>query len=273
ATSGPCKPGDRVVVNPGFLRPGPEDEWIKRGEECLSPRFGIIGEHRAGGFAEYAVVPAENLHPIPDARSYVEAAAPLLVGLTAYRMLRTRAKLAPGETVAIVGSGGGVNSISIGLAQHFGAAQVIVVAGSEEKAEKAKTLGADETILYRSCPEWGREIRRLTGGRGVDVVVDNVGRASFAQSLQAVARGGRIVTVGNTTGPHIELDNRLLFLKQVSLLGSTMGTANEFGELLSLLWQGEVTPIVDCMLPLSEGRSAYRLLEENRQFGKVVLTL
>lgn len=259
--------GERVVVDPGITLG--EDEYTRRGEDSVSPGYRILGEHRRGGAAEYVVVPAANLHRLPAGIGFPEAAAPLLVGLTAWRMLIHRAALRPAETVLVVGAGGGVNSMAIQVARLAGA-RVLVVAGSAEKAEAALRLGAAEAF-DRTRGDWVREVLARTEKRGVDVVVDNVGRATLAASLRAVARGGRIVVVGNTSGPLTEIDLRFLFAKQVSLIGSTMGSHQDFRVVTGLLWSGALRPVIDRTYPLSEGIEAYRRLEEGRHFGKIVL--
>ena len=259
--------GQRVVVDPGINRW--EDEFTRRGEVSVSPGYNILGEHFRGGAAEYLAVPAQNLAAMPDGSDYPEAAAPLLVSLAAWRMLIHRAGLRPGESVLVVGAGGGVNSMAIQIAKLAGA-KVYVVAGNQEKAERARALGAD-IILDRSAVNWGKEVHRLTGKRGVDVVVDNVGKATINTSMQVVARGGRIVIIGNTSGPHAEIDIRYIFGKQISLIGSTMGSHQDFNVVTGLLWEGKLRPVIDRVMPLSEGRGAYDIMERGGQFGKIVL--
>jgi NADPH:quinone reductase-like Zn-dependent oxidoreductase len=200
---------------------------------------------------------------------FPEAAAPLLVGLTAWRMLIKQAVLRAGETVLVVGSGGGVNSMAIQIAKLAGA-KVFAVASSPEKANLARDLGAD-VVLDRSQVDWGKEIFKLTSKRGVDIVVDNVGRATLNTSMLAAARGGRIVIVGNTSGPQTEIDIRYIFSKQISLIGSTMGSRGDFRTITSLLWDGKIRPVIDSVMPLSEGKEAYRRMEEGKQSGKIVL--
>ena len=259
--------GQRVVVNPGVN--SFEDEFTRRGEDSISPGYHILGEHVRGGAAEYIAVPAANLESIPDGVDFPEAAAPLLVGLTAWRMLIQRAGLRAGETVLVVGAGGGVNSMAIQVAKLAGAT-VYTVASNPEKAALARELGAD-VVLDRSQVDWGKEIFKRTARRGVDVVVDNVGRATLNTSMLAVARGGRIVIVGNTSGPQTEIDIRYLFSKQISLIGSTMGSRQDFKTITALLWDGKIRPVIDSVMPLSEGKEAYRRIEEGRQSGKIVL--
>ena len=259
--------GQRVVVDPGISTV--KDEFTRRGEDSLSPGYHILGEQVRGGAAEYTVVPACNLVAMPDALDYPEAAAPLLASLTAWRMLVHRTGLRAGESVLVVGAGGGVNSMAIQIAKLAGAT-VYVVAGNAQKADKARQLGAD-VVLDRSQVDWSREIYKLTGKRGVDVVVDNVGAATINTSMRAVTRGGRIVIVGNTSGPKTEIDIRYIFGKQISLIGSTMGSHQDFLEVTSLLWAGKLKPVIDRVMPLNEGREAFAIMERGDHFGKIVL--
>jgi NADPH:quinone reductase-like Zn-dependent oxidoreductase len=260
-------PGQKVVVDPGVS--GGEDEFTRRGEASVSPGYHVLGEQVRGGAAEYLAVPAVNLFPMPENWDFKDAAAPLLVSLAAWRMLIHRAGLRAGETVLIVGAGGGVNSMAIQIAKLAGA-KVYVVCGNEEKVNRAIGLGADVTV-DRSRGDWVKEVYKLTGKRGVDVVVDNVGKATLAGSMQAVVRGGRIVIIGNTSGPHTEIDVRYIFGKQISLIGSTMGSHQDFRDVTSLLWAGKLKPVIDRVMPLSEGIEAYRIMERGEQFGKIVL--
>jgi len=259
--------GRRVVVDPGINTV--EDEFTRRGEDSTSPGYHILGEQMRGGHAEFVAVPARNLLAMPDGLDFTVAAAPLLVALTAWRMLITRARLRAGESVLIVGAGGGANSMAIQVAKLAGAT-VFVVASTAEKCATARELGAD-VVMDRSRVDWGSEIYKLTGKRGVDVVVDNVGRATLAISMRAVARGGRIVIIGNTSGPITELDIRYIFGKQISLIGSTMGPHRDFREVTALLWTGRLRPVIDRVMPLSDGREAYALIESGDHFGKIVL--
>ncbi len=259
--------GQRVVVDPGVNLF--EDEYTRRGRDSVSPGYHILGEHRRGGAAEYLAISAGNLAGMPDSMDFPKAAAPLLVSLTAWRMLMHQAGLRAGETVLVVGAGGGVNSVAIQIAKLAGAF-VYTVASNPDKAEQARQLGAD-VVLDRSQVNWGKEIFKLTSRRGVDVVVDNVGKATINTSMQAVARGGRIVIVGNTSGPQAEIDIRFIFGKQISLIGSTMGSHQDFRDVINLLWAGKIKPVVHQILPLSEGREAYKIMQEGKQFGKIVL--
>lgn len=259
--------GTRVAINPG-LNPV-EDEFTRRGEHPMSPAYGILGESRAGTLAEYVVVPAASLLPMPDHATFEETAAAQLVFLTAWRMLITRGQLRAGETVLIIGAGGGVNTAALQIAKLAGA-EVFALTSSEQKMEKARQWGADHVINYKT-EDWVKRIQELTHRRGVDVVVDNVGQATWRQSILAARRGGRIITVGNTSGPLVEMDMRQVFWKQLTILGSTMGTPEEFREVMNLVWAGRLRPIIDRVMPLAEGREAQALMERGEQFGKIVL--
>ncbi len=262
--------GQRVVVDPGIITG--EDEFTRRGEHSLSAgiHYLIFGEQIRGGAADYAVVPASNLMPMPDDWDYAQAAAPLLVSLTAYRMLFHQAGLRAGESVLIVGAGGGVNSTALQLAKWAGAT-VYALTSTPEKMARATELGADVVLNYREDPKWSKTLSQMTGRRGIDLVVDNVGQATFNQSIRALARGGRLVTVGNTSGPKVEIDIRFIFGKQIKLIGSTMGSPQDFRDVMGLVWDEVIKTPVDRILPLSEGRQGHALLESGEKFGKVVL--
>jgi NADPH:quinone reductase-like Zn-dependent oxidoreductase len=262
--------GDKVVVDPGIVTG--VDEFTRRGEHSLSigRHYWILGEHIPGGAADYVVVPSDNLMRMPEGWDYPEAAAPLLVGVTAWRMLFQRAHLRAGESVLIVGAGGGVNSVALQLAKWAGAT-VYALTSTEEKMARATELGADVVINYVDDPDWHRTLAGMTGRRGVDVVVDNVGQATLNQSVRALARGGRLVIVGNTSGPKTEIDIRFIFGKQISLIGSTMGSPQDFRDVMRLVWDRVIETPVDRVLPLSEGREGHALLESGAKFGKVVL--
>lgn len=259
--------GKKVIVNPGFV--ATEDQWTKRDLDSLSPNYKILGEDVAGGFAEYVSVPIKNLYPLFKGLSFEEAAAPLLVGLTSWRMLFTRGELEKGQTVLIVGSGGGVNSFSAQMAKAAGAK--VILLGSTEKLKKAEQLGADHLIDYKKTPDWSKEVQKLTDKEGVDLVVDNVGAATVNQSIKSLRRGGKLITVGNTSGPELKIDNRYLFTKQISLIGSTMGSKRDFEEMLGFVCKHKIKPLVDSSYPLADGKEAYRKMHDGNQFGKIVL--
>ena len=260
--------GERVAIDPGInLYP---DKFTQQGQHSLSPGYKILGEHIPGAHAEYAVVPVQNLLPLPKNVSFTEAAAAGLVYLTAWRMLIHRARIQAGESVLILGAGGGVNSAAIQIAKLAGCA-VYATTSTEEKMAQAKSLGADVVLNYKSAPNWAKAIYKLTNKQGVDVVVDNVGAATLPASLRAVKRGGRIVVVGNTSGPKTELDIRFLFTKQISLIGSTMGSHNDYRQVMKLVFSGALKPVIHTVMPLEKGVAAMALLEEGKQFGKVVL--
>jgi NADPH:quinone reductase-like Zn-dependent oxidoreductase len=261
------RPGDRVMIYPG-LSCGQCPACLA-GEEWLCPGFRVVGEHRAGTAAEYVVVPEENLAPVPPAMPWPEAAAFSLGTLTAWRMLTTRAKLQPGETVLIWGIGGGVAMAALAVARHLGA-RTVVTSGTEAKLEVARRRGADAAINH-GTGDVVAEVRRLTGGRGADVVVDSVGLARWQESLRALRRGGRLVTCGATSGPMVSIDLRRLFWHQWSLLGSTLGSRREYDEIVALAHQGRLWPVVDRTVPLDEGPAALARLERGEQIGKLVI--
>ena len=261
--------GDRVLIDPALITT--EDEWTRRGEHSLSPGYRILGEHCAGGFAEYVTVPLRNIHAAPEDVEDAPLAASLLVGTTCWRMLFTQGRLQPGETILVVGAGGGINSLSISIAAQIGC-RVIALTSTSEKEKKAKEQGAHVVINYTSTPDWHKAVLQETRGRGVDLVVDNVGQATIQKSLKAASRGGRIVTVGNTSGYDISFDNRLLFAKQLSLIGSTMGSAQDFHSARRFIHRHRLYPPIDTIAPLSEGIAQLKRLESGEQFGKIVLT-
>jgi len=261
--------GDRVIINPGIS--DRTCEYCLAGEQSLCVRFALLGEHRPGTFAEYVVVPAANVRLVPADVPDDVAAAFTLATLTAWRMVVTRAQVRPGEEVLIQGIGGGVALAALQICKQLGA-RVWVTSRSDEKLARARELGADETINATSV-DVGREVRARTNRRGVDVVVDSVGTATWAQSTGALARGGRLVTCGATSGPIVETDVRRLFWNQWSILGSTMGNDAELDAITGELAAGRLHPPVDRVYPLSEGRAAFARLEEAAQFGKIVLTI
>jgi len=261
--------GDRVVVNPGISCG--QCELCLSGQDNLCPKFGILGEDMHGTYAEYVVVPARNALKLPDHVSYEQAAAAALVYLTAWHSLIRRGNLKAGESVLIVGAGGGVNSASIQIAKLAGAT-VYAVASNAEKAAQAQALGADFCI-DRSAEDWVRAIFQRTERRGVDVVVDNVGMATINGSIRAVRRGGRILIVGNTSGYAANIDMRYLFAKHISLIGSTMAPHADFVQAMRLVFAGKLQPLISKRYPLEQAQQAQISLANGDVFGKIVLTV
>ena len=264
------RPGDRVMINPGI--PDYTCEFCRAGEHALCRSYGILGEHLPGTIAEHVVVPEQNLAIIPTLAvplTWAEAAAFSLVTLTAWRMVVTRARLVAGETVLIWGIGGGVALAAMRIAKLKGG-RVIVTSSSDAKLAEAKRLGADVTLNHRTT-KVSQEVRALTEKRGVDVVIDDVGEATWNESLRALGRGGRLVTCGATTGPNVTLDLRRVFWHHWSILGSTMGNAAEYREIVRLLAAGELRPIVDRVFPFTEARAAFERLQRGEQLGKIAI--
>lgn len=267
--AGRFKAGDRVMLN-AVLSCG-KCEFCVRGEESLCVKMGLVGEHAHGTFAEYFRVPERCLEPIPDGISFQQAAAFSLVFLTAWRMLRSRGRVSAGEDVFIHGIGGGVSLASLQIAKLAGC-RVFVSSSSDEKLERARELGADFSYNYQAL-DVVQEVLRETGKRGVDLVVDNVGASTWLQSLKLVRKGGRVVTCGATTGANPETEIRLIFWKQIEIIGSTMSSRGEFQQVVSLLGSGKLQPIIDRTFPLQEGKAALEYLQAEHQFGKVVLEM
>ena len=260
-------PGDRVLIQPGLFCNA--CEFCRAGEQSLCVNFRILGEHVAGTFAEAVVVPARNVFPIPTGLSFEQAAAFPLVYQTAWRMLIGRAALRPGETVLIHGAAGGLAGAALEIALSCGA-RVFATTSGPEKVERVRQAGAEYVIDYRA-EDVARVIRDATGKRGVDVVVDCVGEATWMTSLRAAVQGGRIVTCGATTGPNPKEEIRLIFWKQISILGSTMSNDREFRAVLSAVAAGKLKPRIDRVFPLSQAADAYRRMEEGAQHGKILL--
>lgn len=263
------KAGDRVVVFPslscGACR------YCARGEVSLCPKHHLIGEHEGGMAKERINVPAANLKRVPEGFPLREAAAAALTAVTAWRMMVTRGRLRAGQSVLVVGAAGGVNTMAIQIAKLSGASVVFATATGEEKAALAKSLGADHVLPAQS--DWHKEVSRLTGGRGADVVVDNVGLATWGKSIRAAARGGRIVTVGGTTGYDPSAEINQVMWKQLEIIGSTMGTREEFDTAMDLVFAGRLKAIVDQEFPLERGADAYARLAGGGAVGKVVLRI
>jgi len=263
------KPGDRVVINTS-LGCG-QCEFCAAGHDNWCARWQLLGETIAGTDAEYVSVPERQLLALPEHVSFENAAAAALVFQTAWHSLITRGQIRPGETVLIVGAAGGVNSAAIQIAKLAGCT-VYVVGSDQRKLALAEALGAD-ALVDRTQEDWGKRVYQLTQRRGVDVVVDNVGAPTLMASLRAARKGGRILTVGNTAGPKFELDNRYMFARHLSLIGSTMSTRAEFATVMGLVFAGRLKPVVDTTFALPEIRAAHERLERGDVLGKIVLTV
>jgi NADPH:quinone reductase-like Zn-dependent oxidoreductase len=261
------RPGDRVMINSG-LSCGNCD-WCRDGEQSLCTTFRMLGEHLAGTMAEYVAVPERNLAAVPEGMSWAEAAGFSLATLTAWRMLVTRARLVAGETVLIWGVGGGVSLVSIQIARLLGA-RIIATSSSAEKLAVARRLGADICLNYTEM-DIAAEVRRLTGKRGVEVVVDNVGERTWEQSLRCLGRLGRLVTCGATTGPLCVTDVRRLFWYQWNIMGSTMGNEAEYRRIVELAGRGLLRPVIDSIHPLAEAAAGFQRLNAGAQTGKIII--
>jgi len=262
--------GTRVVINPN-LGCGRCSACLA-GQDNLCRDWHLLGETVRGTASELACVPAANVLPLPEGFSYREAAAAGLVYLTAWHSLITRGQLQAGEKVLLIGASGGVNTASIQIAKLAGA-RVYVVGSSAEKLKTAAALGADVLIDRSEDEAWGKRVHTLTEKEGVDVVVDNVGAQTFPSSLRALRKGGRLLTVGNTSGPALELDNRFIFGKHLSIIGSTMGTAADFNTVMQHLFSGDLKAVLDRSYPLEQARQAFQRLSEGRQMGKITLEI
>jgi len=261
--------GQRVLLNPatgcGTC------EFCADGQLPLCRDYSILGEHRDGTQAAAVCVPKANAIPIPDSLSFEEAAAAPLVFLTAWRMIVTRGRLNPSEDVLVWSAGAGVGTVCVQFAKHAGA-RVIATASSDEKCGKLKALGAD-VVLNHSREDAVKRVREITGKRGVDLVVDYIGKETWAKSLACLRRGGRLVTCGATSGHDPVEDLRHVFYRQLEILGCTMGSNKELEDALRLLFRGQVRPVIDSVLPMKDAAEAHRRLENRTVFGKIVLTL
>lgn len=260
--------GDRVAINP--------TSYCGRCGFCLSGRdnmcdhFAIFGEHLPGFYCSHQAVPYRNLIKIPKEFPFESAAAASLVYVTAWHSLINVGRFEAGEDILILGAGGGVNTAYIDIARFSGARNIYVVGSNETKLEVARKLGAN-ILFHRSDPDWPRQLYKLTDRTGVDVVVDNVGGDTFFQSLRALKKGGRLLTIGNTSSPHLQVDNRYIFGKHLQILGSSMGPQREYERVMNLVFQGKLSPTVDSIYPLKDGLSALGRLEQGNVTGKIVL--
>ena len=261
--------GDRVVVNPSIYCG--HCEHCITGEESQCHEYGIIGDSIQGGLAEYISIDATNLLKMPEHMSFAEAAATPLVYQTAWRALINKANIRPGDDVLVLGASGGVGSASIQIAKLAGA-NVIAVTSNADKIENVKMMGAD-IVLNRKSGDYWHELACLTNNRGVDVVIENVGAATWAQSINSLAKGGRLVTYGRTTGHLVETDIKTIFWNQLSIIGTTMANRREFNEVMQLVFQGKLKPVIDSVFSLEETGLAYQRLAEGKHFGKVIIKI
>lgn len=259
--------GDEVLLQPG-VSCGHCMECLS-GRDNLCPDYDILGYRRDGGYAELVAAPAVNVVAKPKHLSFEEAAALPLVTVTAWHMLVTRAQLQPGEDVLIHAAGSGVGSVGIQIAKLRGA-RVIATAGSDEKLEKARELGADDCVNYTNA-DWAKEVRRLTAKKGCEVVFEHTGADTWGGSVQSLAKNGRLVTCGATSGFDARTDLRQVFYRHLSLLGSFMGSKAELLEAMKFVERGKIRAVVDRTLPLTEARRAHELMRDRAQFGKLVL--
>ena len=260
--------GDRVLAAPGVSCG--RCSCCAAGDDHLCRHYGILGETTDGGCAEKAALPAVNAIPIPENLSFEQAAAFPLTFLTAWHMLVGRCGIRAGDDVLVHAAGSGVGSAAVQIAKlHH--ARVIATAGSDAKLEQARALGADEVINYETDAAWAKTVRGITGRRGVDIVVEHVGERTIADSIKVLAKGGRVVTCGATTGPKLETNLQLVFFKSLSILGSTMGSRGELMHVVDLIAKGLLTPVVDRVLPMTEIRAAHDAMARREQFGKIVL--
>ncbi|CUU04084.1 NADPH:quinone reductase [Armatimonadetes bacterium GBS] len=263
------RPGDLVVIYP-VISCG-QCRFCRTGRENLCVQVQVIGAHRAGGYAEYIVVPARNLLPKPTILSYEEASAVPLVFLTAWHMLMTLGRLQPGEWVLIMGGSSGVGSAGIQIAKLRGAL-VIATAGNQTKMQKCLELGADAVVNHNDS-EWWKKVKELTEGEGIDVVFEHIGQAVFDSCVRLLNKGGRLVTCGATTGQTAQFDIRYVFSREIEIHGAYIGTRVELAQLLPHVERGRLKPVVDSVFPLAEARKAHEKLESRDFFGKIVLKI
>jgi NADPH:quinone reductase-like Zn-dependent oxidoreductase len=265
-SDGSVAPGTRVMLQPG-LRCG-ECPQCRSGHDNHCVRYDVLGFRCDGGYAEMISIPIENLIPLPAHVDVITAAAFPLTFLTAWHMLVRRAGIREQDTVLVLAGGSGVGQAAIQLARVFGSR--VFATSAPDKIDRTRALGAED-VFDHYAGDYAKDVKRATGGRGADIVVEHVGEATWDRSVRALADGGRLVTCGATTGPRAALDLRHLFARQLSLLGSYMGTFAELRDASSLLFDGRVGPVIDEVLPLARAADAQRRLEEKGQFGKIVL--
>ncbi len=261
------KPGQRVLLAPhtfcGYC------EACARGQQNFCPQYSVLGAATDGGNAEYIAVPRVSVLPIPEELTYDEAAAVPLVFLTAWHMLVGRCGIKPGDTVLVLGGGSGIGSAAIQICKMYGAV-AIATAGDENKLDQARELGADYTINHYQ-QKISDEVKKITNKAMCDIIFEHVGKATWQESMKCMKPGGKLVTCGATTGPEASFDIRFLFVRQLSFLGSFMGTQGEFLEVMKHIFSGKLRPVVDKSFPLREAAAAHQRLEKSEQFGKVIL--
>jgi NADPH:quinone reductase-like Zn-dependent oxidoreductase len=267
--NGHWKTGQNVILIP--FRSCGQCIYCSSGNENLCNRFRIPGEHLDGYQAEYVSIPSGYILPKPSILNFEEAAAFPLATLTAYHMLVRKIRLSPGEWILVYGASSGVGSAAVQLAKRYGS-RVITTIGSESKQEKARELGPDHIINYSEQPV-GKTVREITDGQGVDVVFEHTGSATWTESLKALKKGGKIITCGATTGPHVRIDLRALFIKHQQIIGSTMGTRQDLLKICRLMEDKKLTVYLDKIFPMTEIRQAHHYLEAEHDFGKVVVNL
>jgi NADPH:quinone reductase-like Zn-dependent oxidoreductase len=260
--------GERVVVNPSLY--DGTCEWCRRGEQSMCVRYRILGEHTDGGFAEYVAAAADRAYRLPDGYAFEDAAALPIAYMTAWRALHSRARLQPGEDVLVLGASGGTALAAVQIAVGIGA-RVFALTSGAENVERLRALGAAFVYDRSADGDWSRAVLADTGKRGVDVVVESVGPATWKGSVRVMATGGRLVTFGGTTGPKVEIDLRALFWKQTTVMGTTMASNAEFEAMLEAAFSGRLRPVIDTVMPLERAREAHERLEAGGQFGKIVL--
>lgn len=262
------KEGDSVMITPPWSCR--ECEYCLNNQDSLCLSYGMLGVHRAGCFAEYVAAPEQSIYRKPQNLSYEEAASVPLVFLTAWHMLITRAQLRPGEDVLVQAAGSGVGIAAVQIAKMIGA-RVFATASTDAKLEKAKALGADILINYKE-KDFAEEVRRITAKRGVDVIFEHTGAELWEKNILSLARLGRLVTCGATSGPNAKLDLRYVYSRQLSILGSYMGGRRDMFEVLRFVEQGKLKPVIDSVFPLSKTKEAQEKMEDRNVFGKIVVT-
>lgn len=262
------KEGDAVVITPAWSCN--RCEYCLSNQDSLCLQYGMLGVQRRGCFAEYVAAPAQTLYPLPAELSYEQAASIPLVFITAWHMLVYRAKIRPGEDVLVQAAGSGVGIAAIQIAKLHGA-RVFATASTDQKLQKAKELGADILINYKE-KNFAHEIRVITGKRGVDIIFEHVGAEQWDKNMLALARGGRLITCGATSGPNVQIDLRHVYSRQLSIIGSYMGGKKDLLDVFRFVAQGKLKPVIDSVFPLSELRKAEEKMEDRNVFGKIVVT-